>query len=116
LWRRGWSVALQIREVNSGAAKREARERLLEAARRREINMALVWRLTRWGRSVTDLLAILQELEHLGVGFVSLTEAMDLNDRIWASDGFCARSICSLRVRDSPGTDSGGLGPRSNEW
>src|ERR1700716_274784 len=31
-----------------------------------------------WGRSVTDLLATLQELEHLGVGFVSLTEALDL--------------------------------------
>jgi DNA invertase Pin-like site-specific DNA recombinase len=29
------------------------------------------------GRSVTDLLAILQDLEHLGVGFVSLTEALD---------------------------------------
>jgi len=33
----------------------------------------------RWGRSVTDLLATLQELEHLGVGFVSLTEALDLS-------------------------------------
>ena len=40
--------------------------------------MVLVWRLDRWGRSVTDLLATLQELEHLGVGFVSLTEALDL--------------------------------------
>ena len=76
--RRGWTIALQIREVGSGAAKREAREKLLEAARRREIDLLLVWRLDRWGRSVTDLLATLQELEHLGVGFVSLTEALDL--------------------------------------
>jgi len=76
--RRGWTVALQVREVNSGGVKREARERLLEAARRREIDVVLVWRLDRWGRSVTDLLATLQELEHLGVGFVSLTEALDL--------------------------------------
>lgn len=75
---RGWTVAMQVREVNSGAAKREAREKLLEAARRREIDGVLVWRLDRWGRSVTDLLATLQELEHLGVGFVSLTEALDL--------------------------------------
>jgi putative DNA-invertase from lambdoid prophage Rac len=37
-----------------------------------------VWRLDRWGRSVTDLLATLQEIEHLGVGFVSLSEALDL--------------------------------------
>jgi DNA invertase Pin-like site-specific DNA recombinase len=76
--RRGWAIALQVREVNSGAAKRDAREKILEAARRREIDLVLVWRLDRWGRSVTDLLATLQELEHLGVGFVSLTEALDL--------------------------------------
>jgi DNA invertase Pin-like site-specific DNA recombinase len=76
--RRGWTIAMQVREVVSGATKREAREKLLEAARRREIDVVLVWRLDRWGRSVTDLLATLQELEHLGVGFVSLTEALDL--------------------------------------
>jgi putative DNA-invertase from lambdoid prophage Rac len=76
--RRGWTIALQVREVGSGAAKREAREQILEAARRRDIDVVLVWRLDRWGRSVTDLLATLQELEHLGVGFVSLTEALDL--------------------------------------
>ncbi len=76
--RRGWTIALQVREVGSGAAKREAREKLLEAAHRREIDVVLVWRLDRWGRSVTDLLTTLQELEHLGVGFVSLTEALDL--------------------------------------
>lgn len=68
-----------MREIGSGAAKRQARDKLLEAARRREIDVVLVWRLDRWGRSVTDLLASLQELEHLGVGFVSLTEALDLS-------------------------------------
>jgi putative DNA-invertase from lambdoid prophage Rac len=76
--RRGWTIALQIREVGSGGAKRQAREKLLDAARRRDIDVVLVWRLDRWGRSVTDLLTTLQELEHLGVGFVSLTEALDL--------------------------------------
>ena len=59
--RRGWMIAMQVREVNSGAARRESREKLLEAARRREIDLVLVWRLDRWGRSVTDLLATLQE-------------------------------------------------------
>jgi DNA invertase Pin-like site-specific DNA recombinase len=76
--RRGWTIAVQVKEVGSGASQRELREKLLEAARRREIDVVLVWRLDRWGRSVTDLLATLQELEHLGVGFVSLTEALDL--------------------------------------
>ena len=76
--RRGWTITLQVKEIGSGASQRERREQLLEAARRREIDVVLVWRLDRWGRSVTDLLATLQELEHLGVGFVSLTEALDL--------------------------------------
>jgi DNA invertase Pin-like site-specific DNA recombinase len=76
--RRGWTIASQVKEVGSGASQRQQREKLLEAARRRDIDVVLVWRLDRWGRSVTDLLATLQELEHLGVGFVSLTEALDL--------------------------------------
>ena len=76
--RRGWAIAIQVREIGSGAVERKAREQLMEAARRREIDVVLVWRLDRWGRSVTDLLATLQELDHLSVGFVSLTEALDL--------------------------------------
>ena len=63
--RRGWTIAMRVKEVGSGAAQQQRREELLEAAGRREIDVVLVWRLDRWGR---------QELEHLGVGFVSLTE------------------------------------------
>jgi DNA invertase Pin-like site-specific DNA recombinase len=76
--RRGWTIAIQVKEVGSDASQRQLREKLIEAARRREVDVVLVWRLDRWGRSVTDLLATLRELEHLGVGFVSLTEALDL--------------------------------------
>src|SRR5260370_8808805 len=43
--RRGWTIALQVREVGSGATQREAREELLEAARRPEIDAGLRWRL-----------------------------------------------------------------------
>jgi predicted site-specific integrase-resolvase len=53
--RRGWTIAVNVREVGSGAARREAREKLLEAARRRKIDAVLVWRLDRWGRTVPDL-------------------------------------------------------------
>ena len=50
----------------------------MKAARRREIDVVLVWRLDRWGRSVADLVTSLNELQALDVGFVSLTEALDL--------------------------------------
>ena len=76
--KRGWAIAVQIKEVGSGAAERKLRENLLAAARRREIDVVLVWRLDRWGRSLVDLVVTLKELAELGVSFVSLTEALDL--------------------------------------
>src|SRR5436309_10597616 len=48
--RRGWTIALQVKEIGSGASQRQLREKLLDAARRREIDVVLVWRLDRWGR------------------------------------------------------------------
>ena len=76
--RRGWTVTIEIKEVGSGASVRELRQKLLEAARRRDIDVVVVWRLDRWGRSMADLVNTLQELRDLDVGFVSLTEALDL--------------------------------------
>jgi putative DNA-invertase from lambdoid prophage Rac len=76
--KRGWMIAAQIKEVGAGAAERELREKLLDSARRREIDVVLVWRLDRWGRSLVDLVVTLKELAELGVAFVSLTEALDL--------------------------------------
>ena len=75
---RGWTIVMQVKEVGSGASERELRQNLMHAARRREIDIVLVWRLDRWGRSLPDLVTTLEELNHLGVGFVSLTEALDL--------------------------------------
>jgi DNA invertase Pin-like site-specific DNA recombinase len=76
--RRGWKVALEENEVGSGAKTRPQREEILKAARRREIDAIVVWRLDRWGRSLLDLIGTLQELQAVGVGFVSLTEALDM--------------------------------------
>jgi len=75
---RGWDVASKVEDVGSGSKERLGREGLLRAARRRQVDVVVVWRLDRWGRSVADLMATLRELTDLGVGFVSLTEALDL--------------------------------------
>jgi DNA invertase Pin-like site-specific DNA recombinase len=105
--RRGWTIAMQVKEVGSGVLQRQQREKLLEAARRREIDVVVVWRLDRWGRSVADLLATLQELEYLGVGFVSLTKALDLTTpagramaALLAVFAAFEREILGERVRD----------------
>jgi putative DNA-invertase from lambdoid prophage Rac len=76
--RRGWKVALERKEVGSGAKTRPKREEILKAARRRELDAIVVWRLDRWGRSLLDLIGTLRELHAVGVGFVSLTEALDM--------------------------------------
>jgi DNA invertase Pin-like site-specific DNA recombinase len=76
--RRGWTVVEECKEVGSGAVARAMRQRLIDAARRLDIDVVLVWRLDRWGRSVADLVSRLQELTALGVRFVSVTEALDL--------------------------------------
>lgn len=75
---RGWSVVSQIEEVGSGAERRPKRESLMKSARRRKLDAIVVWRLDRWGRSLFDLIVSLKELHELGVGFVSITEALDL--------------------------------------
>jgi DNA invertase Pin-like site-specific DNA recombinase len=75
---RGWDPVKQVRNVGSGAKERPGREGLLKAARRREVDVVVVWRLDRWGRSLPDLVVTLRELTEPGVGFVSLTEGLDL--------------------------------------
>jgi DNA invertase Pin-like site-specific DNA recombinase len=74
--RRG-SIVLTVEEVGSGVSERRQRDTLLRAARRREIDAIVVWRLDRWGRSLADLVGTLHELQALGVGFISLHEALD---------------------------------------
>ena len=76
--KRRWAIAVEVKDVGSGAKMRPEREKLIEAARRREIDCVVVWRLDRWGRSLVDLVSTLQELTVLEVGFVSLSEALDL--------------------------------------
>jgi DNA invertase Pin-like site-specific DNA recombinase len=76
--KRGWNVVLEVEEVGSGARVRPKREELIKAAKRRKIDLIVVWRLDRWGRSLLDLISTLQELLSLEVGFVSLSDALDM--------------------------------------
>jgi Resolvase, N terminal domain/DDE domain len=57
--RRDWKNALEIQDVGSGASLRPKREELLKAARCRELDRIVVWRLDRWGRSLLDLVTTL---------------------------------------------------------
>ena len=60
--KRGWTVAVEVKDVGSGATTRPVREKLIETARRREIDSVIVWRLDRWGRSLVDLVNTLESV------------------------------------------------------
>ena len=77
--RRGWTVTDAVEKIASGTTDhRPKRQALLKAAKQRQLDVILVWKLDRWGRSLVDLMTTLHELTALGVGFGSLTEALDL--------------------------------------
>ena len=76
--KRNWEVTICVEDTASGVSERENRDRILQAAKRREIDVIVVWKLDRWGRSLVDLINSLQELTALNVGFISITEAIDL--------------------------------------
>ena len=77
--KRKWRLVSEVKEIGPGAEIREKRQELIRAALRREIDVIIVWKLDRWGRSIIDLISSLKDLTEVGVGFVSLTEALDLS-------------------------------------
>jgi len=100
--RRGWRIALVVKEIGSGASQREQREKLLQAARRQEIDVVLLWRLNRWGRSVTDLLATLQELARAsGRRFCFTDRGVGSHDARRSSHGRPAGGLRRIRAGES---------------
>lgn len=76
--RRGWTIAAEISEQESGSKNdRPGRAQIVSLARQGKIDCVLVWKLNRWGRSTTDLLMSLEELQSYRCGFVSLSENLD---------------------------------------
>jgi DNA invertase Pin-like site-specific DNA recombinase len=50
---------------------------MLRDARRRRFDVVVCWRLDRLGRSLKHLITLLEDLQALGVAFVSLNEGID---------------------------------------
>ena len=76
---RGWKVFKEYVDVGQSGSKeqRPAFNQLMEDARKRKVDIVLVWRLDRFGRSLKHLIVSLDELRTLGVGFVSFKESID---------------------------------------
>ena len=76
--RRGFAVAAEFVDVASGTRNdRPQYKRLMEAARRREVDVVLVWRYDRFARSTQALVNALMAFRALGVDFISYQENVD---------------------------------------
>jgi len=75
---RGFQIVGEYQDIISGAkAKRPGLDQLMKAARRRQFDVLLVWAFDRIARSTTHFLQVLDEMNHLGIEFVSFRENID---------------------------------------
>src|SRR6185436_1706300 len=63
--------------VSGAKDRRPALDALLKDAKRRQFDVLVCWRLDRLGRNLKHLITLLDELQALGVAFVSLAEGID---------------------------------------
>src|ERR1700716_3556150 len=75
---RGWKAVEYVDRGVSGAKdRRPALDSLLRDAKRRRFDVLVCWRLDRLGRNLKHLITLLEDLQALGVAFVSLAEGID---------------------------------------
>ena len=75
---RGWTgVEFADSGVSGAKDKRPALDALIKDAKRRRFDVLVCWRLDRLGRNLRHLVTMLEELQHVGVAFVSMGEGID---------------------------------------
>jgi DNA invertase Pin-like site-specific DNA recombinase len=75
---RGWTAREYVDRGVSGAKdRRPALDELVADAKRRRFDVLVCWRLDRLGRNLRHLILLFEELQALGVAFVSLSEGID---------------------------------------
>jgi DNA invertase Pin-like site-specific DNA recombinase len=75
---RGWTAVEYVDRGISGAKdRRPALDTLVRDAKRRRFDVVVCWRLDRLGRNLRHLIVLLEELQSLGIAFVSLAEGID---------------------------------------
>lgn len=105
--RRGFEIVREHIDHASGVKADRAEYRaLLEAARRRQFDVLLVWRYDRFARSMRELVNALEEFAGLGIDFVSYNEGADTTTPqgkllfgIMASLAEFERSLIAERVK-----------------
>src|SRR6266446_1709240 len=75
---RGWTTAEYVDRGVSGAKdRRPALDALVRDAKRRRFDVLICWRLDRLGRNLRHLVTLIDDVQALGIAFVSLAEGID---------------------------------------
>src|SRR5206468_7411937 len=70
---RGWTAVDYVdRGVSGSKDRRPALDAMMKDARRRRSDVLVCWRLDRLGRNLRHLIVLLDDLQAIGVGFVTL--------------------------------------------
>lgn len=104
----GWAATEYVDHAPAGdLAHRTAWRCLLADAAHRRVDVVLVWKLDRAFRSSTHAHATLADLEHHGVGFVSITQTFDTTSptgrlvfAVLAAVAEMERSLIAERVKE----------------
>jgi DNA invertase Pin-like site-specific DNA recombinase len=75
---RGWTGQEYVDRGVSGAKdRRPALDQMITDAKRRRFDVVVCWRLDRLGRNLRHLVTLIEDLQSLGIAFVSLGEGID---------------------------------------
>src|SRR5947209_10921614 len=78
--RMGWEV-VEYTEKMSAVKKRPVLDRLMDDARLKKIDIVLVWKLDRFGRSLSNLIQNILLLDGYGVRFIAVTQGIDSDSK-----------------------------------
>src|ERR1035441_8430212 len=78
--KRGWQVVGEFVDVGVSGSKdsRPQLDAMMRLAKARKLDIIVVWKLDRFGRSLRHLVDALEELKAVGCDFVSLRDNLDL--------------------------------------
>ena len=105
--RRGFAIAAEYVDTASGTTEERTQyQAMIGAARKRQIDVVLVWRYDRFARSTQALVNALKEFQSLSVDFISYQENIDTTTptgelifHVMASLAQFESSLISQRVR-----------------
>src|SRR3954451_11034017 len=78
---RGWEGSREyIDTISGGKSSRPERNQLMEDSSARRIDVVIVWKLDRWGRSLADGVVTLERLASAGFRFICMTQGLDTDN------------------------------------